>query len=45
MKKVRAADRRQQKLQILEHYERYSQKRIEDTTGVSPATLAKWERE
>jgi hypothetical protein len=33
-----------QKLQILEHYERYSPKAIHETFGVSPATLAKWEK-
>jgi transposase-like protein len=33
-----------QKLQILEHYERYSPKKIKETFGVSPATLARWEK-
>ena len=33
-----------QKLQILEHYERYSPEGIRKTFGVSPATLARWER-
>lgn len=33
-----------QKLQILEHYERYNPKAIQETFGVSPATLAKWEK-
>lgn len=34
-----------QKLQILEHYERYSPEGIRKTFGVSPATLVRWERE
>lgn len=34
-----------QKKQILEHYERYNPKAIHKTFGVSPATLAKWEKE
>ena len=33
-----------QKLQILEHYERYSPEGIKKTFGVSPATLKRWER-
>jgi len=33
-----------QKLQILEHYERYSPQKIKETFGVSPATLARWEK-
>jgi transposase-like protein len=33
-----------QKLQILEHYERYSPEGIKQTFGVSPATLARWEK-
>jgi transposase-like protein len=33
-----------QKLQILEHYERYSPEGIYKTFGVSPATLARWEK-
>jgi transposase-like protein len=33
-----------QKLQILEHYERYSPIAIKETFGVSPATLARWEK-
>lgn len=34
-----------QKLQVLEHYERYSPEAIHKTFGVSPNTLARWERE
>ena len=34
-----------QKLQVLEHYERYSPKGIQKTFGVNPATLARWEKE
>jgi hypothetical protein len=34
----------QQKMQILEHYERYSPKHIQETFGVAPATLARWEK-
>jgi hypothetical protein len=33
-----------QKLQILEHYERYSPEGIQKTFGVSPATLERWEK-
>ena len=33
-----------QKLQILEHYERYSPTRIKATFGVSPATLERWRK-
>jgi len=33
-----------QKMQILEHYERYNPKAIQETFGVSPATLARWEK-
>lgn len=33
-----------QKLQILEHYERYKPEKIKETFGVSPATLARWEK-
>lgn len=33
-----------QKLQILEHYERYSPEGIKKTFGVNPATLARWEK-
>lgn len=33
-----------QKLQILEHHERYSPEGIKQTFGVSKATLARWER-
>jgi transposase-like protein len=33
-----------QKLQILEHYERYSPEGIKEVFGVSPATLARWEK-
>lgn len=33
----------QQKLQILEYYERYSPRKMKETFGVSPATLARWE--
>lgn len=34
----------QQKQQILEYYERYSPQKMKETFGVSPATLAKWEK-
>jgi uncharacterized peroxidase-related enzyme len=33
-----------QKLQILEHYERYSPEGIKKVFGVSPSTLARWEK-
>jgi hypothetical protein len=33
-----------QKMQILEHYERYTPQKIRETFGVSPATLARWEK-
>ena len=33
-----------QKLQILEHYERYSPRRIKETFGVTPATLRRWKK-
>lgn len=33
-----------QKLQILEHYERYSPRKIKETFGVSPATIARWQK-
>lgn len=33
-----------QKLQILEHYERYTPEGIKEVFGVSPATLARWEK-
>lgn len=33
-----------EKMQILEHYERYSPKSIHEIFGVSPATLARWEK-
>ncbi len=33
-----------QKLQILEHYERYKPEKIKETFGVSPATLTRWEK-
>jgi len=34
-----------QKLQILEHHERYSPEGIHKTFGVSPSTLAKWRKQ
>jgi hypothetical protein len=34
-----------EKNQILEHYERYSPRGIQKTFGVSPHTLARWEKE
>jgi len=34
-----------EKNQILEHHERYSPQGIQKTFGVSPATLARWEKE
>jgi hypothetical protein len=33
-----------QKLQILEHYERYTPEAIKKTFGVSPATLVRWQK-
>lgn len=33
-----------QKSKMLEHYERYSPQAIKETFGVSPATLARWEK-
>jgi len=33
-----------QKLQVLEHYERYNPEGIQKAFGVSPATLARWEK-
>jgi hypothetical protein len=33
-----------QKLQILEHFERYNPEGIKEAFGVSPATLARWEK-
>ncbi|MEW6028560.1 MAG: hypothetical protein ACOYZ8_09435 [Chloroflexota bacterium] len=33
-----------QKSQILEHYDRYKPEKIKETFGVSPATLARWEK-
>ena len=35
----------EQKLQILEHYERYSPQIMKETFGVSQATLLRWKRE
>lgn len=34
-----------QKLQVLEHCERYNPKEIQRAFGVNPATLARWEKE
>ena len=34
-----------QKLQVLEHYERYNPKEIQKAFGVNPTTLARWEKE
>jgi transposase-like protein len=33
-----------QKLQILEHYERYQPEKIKEAFGVNPVTLARWEK-
>ena len=35
----------EQKLQVLEHYERYSPKEIQKAFGVNPATLARWKKD